>query len=508
MEPMEVKRLENLAIMPPRQTCFGPIFVELRLEDAAGKLLCERLHVFGLAQARSPFGDLIENRGVDADDDPAQLDREARPNNPANLIAGLKGKGIKPANSADKEGWALLAVNNGKYGDTWSDGSFQTKLRAKATLGRFKFGRDRLGLSADRPANYIKIETSLDGERWETVFEQNNLTQLAGFDPFEDVEIQVHPVAAQHLRVSLVPPGADAKSPLPILDELEVYPPAQKLPDTLPTVAVVKKTDPRRPTRRTTLVVAASPMRREGAEEVLELSVRNTGSMTAFFGEVHPMIRYRTDLLVDNNHFFIPPDESRTITIRSRSVEGLSLAETGWWISCWNADRVEVPPASNVLLSVGRLDRMGREFLGQPAQGRAVASSSVILEGKRPDPSGLPRILEGGVSARFEFPVAPGLTARPACVRVHTADQAPEGGALVVCAVNGKVFEQALPQGLGVQRADPGHLAYPATLEFMLPEETLKPGPNVVEVKLKGPGWFAWDSLECVTTAPVTLPPN
>ena len=73
----------------------------------------------------------------------------------------------------------------------------------------------------------------------------------------------------------------------------------------------------RRPVRRTTLGVSAGPPHVEGNEEILDLVVRNSGPMTALFCEPHPLLNYRTDLFINNNHCFIPPGESRTITIRA-----------------------------------------------------------------------------------------------------------------------------------------------------------------------------------------------
>ena len=49
--------------------------------------------------------------------------------------------------------------------------------------------------------------------------------------------------------------------------------------------------------------------------------------MTALFCEPHPLIEYRTDLFIDNNHCFIPPGESRTITIRTARHSPLSSGE-------------------------------------------------------------------------------------------------------------------------------------------------------------------------------------
>ena len=70
------------------------------------------------------------------------------------------------------------------------------------------------------------------------------------------------------------------------------------------------------PVRRTSLTMSAQPVRRDGGQEVLELVVENKGLMTALFCAPHPLIEYRTDLFVANNHCFIPPGERRTISIR------------------------------------------------------------------------------------------------------------------------------------------------------------------------------------------------
>jgi hypothetical protein len=33
-------------------------------------------------------------------------------------------------------------------------------------------------------------------------------------------------------------------------------------------------------------------------------------------------------------------------------------------------------------------------------------------------------------------------------------------------------------------------------VEFQIPAEDLWPGKNVLEVRVKGGGWFSWDALE------------
>jgi hypothetical protein len=45
--PQQAIQLAQVNVKPPAQTALGPILVELRLKDKSGKILAERLHVFG-----------------------------------------------------------------------------------------------------------------------------------------------------------------------------------------------------------------------------------------------------------------------------------------------------------------------------------------------------------------------------------------------------------------------------------------------------------------------------
>ncbi|MCY2990180.1 MAG: discoidin domain-containing protein [Planctomycetota bacterium] len=513
--PLEVKSLGEVTLTSPAKTVFGPIFMELRLEEAGGKLLTERLHIFGLANLSGPFAQLVKNVGADPDDDASQITTPAeRPADLRNQLYLLLGKSMTPPPpNTPPQGRGLLNVNDGYYGNDrgWSDGWFEFKLRGKPTLGRFKFGRDRTGVCTDRCVDYMKIETSLDGETWQTVFEQDKLSQLPGFSPVKTVEIQTNPVQAQYLKVTVMPPNSSGGS-FPVIDEFEAYAPSAQTPATLPHVAVLDRPEVWRPMRHTTLEVQAAPARIENEQEVLELTVKNTGPMTAFPCEVHPLISYRTDLLIDNNHCFIPPGEGRTMTIRAasssprplgegpgeRAACGLTLSQTGWWISCWNADNVTVAPGDDVLLVVGRRDQMCREFLGYIDPQKIANLKQTTLVGTRPDPAQLPYLLDAGRRARFEFPLSGFSPQRPARLRIHAADQSKAVRATLNVTVNGKTFEQSLPAGLGIQDADPAHLAFPATVEFEIPAGVLQPGQNVLEVQVSGAGWFTWDALECI----------
>jgi hypothetical protein len=223
--------------------------------------------------------------------------------------------------------------------------------------------------------------------------------------------------------------------------------------------------------------------------------------MTALFCLPHPLIEYRTDLFIENGECFIPPGESRTITIRSdvRSDGGLSLAQTGWRLSCWNAADVVVEPSADVLLAVGRRDRMCREYVGYFDTNKVKAVESGAIEGTRPDTAKLPFLLDSKKPARFEFQLSDAQAKRPARLRIHTADQSQNVRAVVEATVNGKPLEQSLPEGLGIQNTDPAHLAFPATAVIEIPQGVMKQGTNVMKIRLRNDGWFTWDSITICT---------
>lgn len=254
------------------------------------------------------------------------------------------------------------------------------------------------------------------------------------------------------------------------------------------------------PVSRTTLAVTAAPVRVAGEQEALDLTVTNNGTMTALFCEPHPLLVYRTDLFIDNNHCFIPPGESRVITIRAaRQPEcGLSLAQTGWTLSTWNADELTVAPSSDVVLAVGRWDRMSREYAGYFNVKQVANRGETASTGSRPDAGKLPYRLASGDTAKFEF--SPNTSAgKPARLRIHTSDQAEKPPTVVEVTINGRPMEQILPKGLGIQRTDPAHRAFPATLEFALAAADLREKINTLTVRIKGDGWFSWDALDLVS---------
>ncbi len=495
--PLEVKSLGMLALIPSEKVSAGLVFVELRLEAADGKLLTERLQIFADRDTAGPFAGLLRNRDVD---DQATY---GSVRGKANLA--FVGNGAKPAtasSSRPEPQHQAKGLNDGKYGfeNSWIGETprswFQIDLGKAAVIGRFVLGRDRTGRFEDRAVDYLKIEASLDGQKWQPVFETNGLATLVGFGRGKSLHVEVSPVNARLVRATVDALTA-TNGLLACVDEFEVYEPAKKPPNALPRVQWGKTAHP---VRRTTLEVKPSTPRFVNGQEVLELVVRNTGPMTALFCEPHPLLVYRTDLFIENNNCFIPPGESRMITIRAsdRPRDGLSLAQTGWRISTWNADDIVLEPGEQTVLAVGRRDEMCREFGGYFEPGKAEAEEEVVCAGNRPDPARLPYLLKGAGAARFEFKCTRAQAGRAGRLRIHSADQSDKAPTVIQLSLNGRALENTLPKGLGIQRTDPAHLAFPATAEFVLTDSDLREGENLLRVSVKGDGWFTWDALDLV----------
>jgi hypothetical protein len=102
-------------------------------------------------------------------------------------------------------------------------------------------------------------------------------------------------------------------------------------------------------------------------------------------------------------------------------------------------------------------------------------------------------------SVRFEFNCNKDQATHPARLRIHTADQSDASETVVQVTINGRMIEMTLPKGLGIQRKDPAHLAFPATLVADLAASDLHVGKNVLTVRVKGSGWYSWDSMDLVS---------
>ncbi|MCY4064012.1 MAG: hypothetical protein OXG53_16700 [Chloroflexi bacterium] len=253
---------------------------------------------------------------------------------------------------------------------------------------------------------------------------------------------------------------------------------------------------------RTVLEARIRSAQRIDQRESLQIELANKGDMTALFCEPHPLLAYRTDLNVENNHAFIPPGETRIINISApvNSPTGLTLAQTGWRISCWNADEIVIEPSEDMLLSIGRRDSMTREFAGYDDLAHIDGMTAVDIKGERPEASALPLLMTSNRRVRLTFAVKPGF-AGPARLRLHTADQANAPAPQLDVRVNGRRFEASLPSGLGIQNSDPAHLAFPCTAEIELPGETLADGENRLEIRVQNDSWFSWDAIDLVKSA-------
>ena len=253
---------------------------------------------------------------------------------------------------------------------------------------------------------------------------------------------------------------------------------------------------------RTTLEARVRSAQRADQRESLQIELTNTGDMTALFCEPHPLLAYRTDLDIENNHAFIPPGEARLITIDAPVSLGcdLTLTQTGWRISCWNADDVIIAPSDDVIFSIGRRDAMCREFAGYDDLSRIDGMTTVDIKGERPDPSALPLLMTSNRLVRFSFALKSGF-AGPARLRLHTADQARSNAPQIEVTLNGRRFETTLETGLGIQDRDPAHLAFPQTAVIDLPGGTLLVGENTLEVRLLNDSWLTWDAMDLVECA-------
>jgi len=499
IRPLEVKALGSVDLQAAGPNLPDLVFVELRLESAQGGLLTERLQVFAERDVAGPLAGLLRNRVGPKSAPAAELPNLA-----------LVSNGAKPAtasSSRPEPHHQPAGLNDGRYGTEHSwipdvpRSWFQIDLGREQKVGQVVLSRDRTARFEDRPFNYLKIEASLEGQQWQSVFEQDGITALPGFARGKSLQVELVPAKARFVRVTI---ESTNRTLLACIDECEIYAPAKSAAGPSPRAQWGR---PSQPVRRTSLQVSVSGYRVSRGQEVLEFTVRNRGAMTALFCEPHPVLAYRTDLFIENNNCFIPPGESRVIQVRANcpAAGGLSLVETDWRISCWNADELEAPHNTKVLLAVGRRDEMCREFEGYFGQDKT-QREPLQRRSSRRDAAAVSYRLQGNEPAQFAFDVDAAHAGQPACLRLHTADQADSVETLVAVELNGCQQERPLPKGLGIQLRDPAHLAFPATVEFNLPGSAIRKGRNQLTVKVRNGGWFSWDALNLVSSSGGVLP--
>ena len=295
------------------------------------------------------------------------------------------------------------------------------------------------------------------------------------------------------LLVELQLEGGDGET---LVERVELFGPADS---ETPLRGLLADTDDEAALSRTELQVDVLSHQSDGTTESLQIDLSNRGSMTALFCEPHPLLSYRTDIDINNNHAFIPPGETRRVTILApaEAAGGLTLRQTGWRISCWNADDVIIPASDEVVFSIGRQDAMTREFARSDDKLLSADMPEICIEGKRPNPASLPYLMTDDQIVRFVFDVADNQE-QPARLRLHTADQDSLLASELEVTVNGKRFGAMVAQGLGIQRDDPDHLAFPQTCEIHLPVGTLRGGRNSVQLRMLNGSWFTWDAIDLI----------
>lgn len=171
-----------------------------------------------------------------------KVTRPAEPNGPANLA--FVGNGAKPAtasSSRPEPGHQPAGINDGRYGNnhSWIGGkavsAFTIELAKPATIGRFCIGRDRQGEYDDRWCDALRIETSVDGKQWQTVFDKKELCSHPDFDSGGTVAIEVSPILAGFVRVTVNGKSA-GDGDRPCVDEFEVYAPPARPSEQVPSL--------------------------------------------------------------------------------------------------------------------------------------------------------------------------------------------------------------------------------------------------------------------------------
>ncbi|MEI8246559.1 MAG: discoidin domain-containing protein [Lentisphaerota bacterium] len=153
--------------------------------------------------------------------------QQANPSSFDNLA--YAGNGTKvTASSSFSENYAkhpAAAINDGVYGNSHSwicdigdkAPSFTIDLGKLATLGVFKFGRDREGKYKDRGIRKFSIAVSKDDNEYTDVYSCQDISALPGYDPRKTAVVIIKGVECRYIKVN-VANGV-------CIDEFEVYAP-------------------------------------------------------------------------------------------------------------------------------------------------------------------------------------------------------------------------------------------------------------------------------------------
>ena len=271
-----MKSLGKIELKPPAKTASARSSWKCAWRIRAESCLAERLHVFGLADLPGPFAGLLKNRGNDCDDDAPQLEATGRaagptrPTWPSSAMAPSRPRRLPPGPSRsisrghqrrrlrqrpqlDRHGSPFLVPDrSGKTGD-----HRPVQAGTRPDRHRFPIG----------PSDYLKIETSLDGQAWQTVFEKAGITGLPGFGPTKTLKSRSRR-AGRFVKVTVDPTNPPAASSSASTSSRSM-PRAKDQPAALPQIDF-KDGRPEicRPVRRTTLQVdrrAVARGRRRGS---------------------------------------------------------------------------------------------------------------------------------------------------------------------------------------------------------------------------------------------------
>ncbi len=233
--------------------------------------------------------------------------------------------------------------------------------------------------------------------------------------------------------------------------------------------------------KQTELVLEESRFTEDGENEYASFALKNTGEMTALFVKAEPMTAYRTDLFIDNDFCFIPPGESRTISVRCRKNGNIPLSRTGFAFAGWNTNAAERTPDEKVLLYMGTRNHTCREYAKD-------GNREVRADGRSISPEQVRYLADGPVSFLFDSDWD-----GPAVLTLNLSDTSKEGGAVRI-SLGGFETELSLPEGYGLQKENPEQLAQSAALTVRLPAGSLSKGSCRLKIELVS-GWFTWDSL-------------
>lgn len=508
LAPRQVLELDTIAVVPPAETALGPYFVELSLTDAQGRRIYERLHVFVCDETRGGLRGMMRQDIEDTDDNAraGSSPQVQGPTSPLNLA--YVGNGAKPATATSAHALDYhqpAGLNDGVYGNTsaWigaeNGASFTIELAEGTTIGEVRFGRDRTGGFNDRATKAMRVEVSTDGQLWQDAAEIADLDQLPGFSLRPTLQVRFPAVDARFVRVTVQAHVSSAGHEAAI-DEFEVYAPQADAPErTTVEAGFMGATLLYRPVARAAVTIQSSDYQVVDGREQVTLTLHNAGAMTALFCTPHPLLAYRTDLFIENSNLFIPPGETRTMTIAADPrADGLTLAQLGWQVQTWNAEAVTLAPTPDVLLTVGRSDAMCMEFEGALDQAHRDAVPAWAPAPGQPEAAGIAHRLAGGDAP---------LTLTFACddgavgdvrLRLATADRSADGPVRLNITINGESLTATLPTGYGLQAEQPEHLARPEGVTLILPATMLKQGDNTLTVEVAGDGWLTWDAISVI----------